>query len=78
MTDDTRNQTQGQSTEEPDVEGHLNPAIARDIAAVHHQDLHDRADRDRQARSAAGKERDGGMLDKIRRFARRENERSPR
>ena len=72
MTDDTRTQTQDQPTEEPDVEGHLNPTIARDLAAAHHQDLHAQADRDRQARSAIGKERDGGMLDKIRRFARRE------
>ena len=76
MTEDRRDatddRTETQEAGDAEVEGHLNPTIARDLASARQQDLHARADRDRQARSAAGTGRDGGMLDKIRRFTRRE------
>jgi len=55
--------------EEPEVEGHINPIIDIGIADAHQQDLRARADLDRQARLAAGKDHDGGILAKIRRFA---------
>ena len=73
MTDDTREQTQDQATEEADVEGHMHPATARAIGAARQEELLARAAQDRLASSATGKGRDGGMLDKIRRFARRED-----
>ena len=73
MDKDAKNQPQGtQDPEEADVEGHMNPHLAMDISAARQQEMIARADRDRQVRSAAGTGRDGGMLDKIRRFARRE------
>ena len=82
----TREATPPQPAEEPDVAGHgwrlAEPEIDREPEVEGHaakwgaeQDLLAQlaqADRDRQARSAVGTGRDGGMLDKIRRFARRE------
>ena len=64
-------QLQGDGAE---VEGHLNPVLAQDMASAHQRTLHAQADRDRRARTAVdGTDRDAGMLAKIKKFAGRED-----
>ncbi len=75
MTDElkTQNANQTPETDEPEVEGHMHPQLAIDLGAAHQRDMLAEADRARQSQSAKSTERDGGMLDKIRRFARRDD-----
>ena len=64
---------QPQPGDEPETAGHMHPDTARAIGAARQEEWLARADRDRQAKTATAGQRDGGMLDKIKRFAGRED-----
>jgi len=55
--------------QEDEVEGHMNPLMAGDVARARQQDFLSEAERNRIAQAAKGpKDRDGGIIDKIKRF----------
>jgi|GEM_PF-4960003 len=53
--------------EDLDVEGHMHPYLAEQVTRERHKDFLAEAQRDQQGMMARPSERDGGIMDKIRR-----------
>ncbi len=64
---DQRANTEAEEGEEPDVEGHIHPILAQQVVRERHKDFLAEAQRDQLGMQARPNERDGGIIDKIRR-----------
>jgi len=64
---DQRANTEAEEGDEPDVEGHIHPILAQQVARERHKDFLAEAQRDQRSMQAQPNERDGGIMDKIRR-----------
>jgi len=53
--------------EDSEVEGHMHPYLAEQVARERHKDFLAEAQRDQRGMQAQPNERDGGIMDKIRR-----------